>query len=532
MQRLQASRRPDQRLVLLTAAVLIALLANLFWAPTSGASDEDLEPPVDVDIWADLDIRVGNMGKNCSGTTFAVVLENTASAPLDVVVSVDGADTAVRIDGFATKRVFTEATEDTSYSIVVTTPSGDVLFEETVFRNCIPDPVDPNVSVADSCAEGGAVVTITAEPSTEQTVNVIVNDTIFETVTVPAGETVTVLVPLAEDETATIAVTDAEGMTLADETITHDCVVAGPIITFDVSCDTGAVVRVQNPADVEQTVQIREGVDLLAIVAVPAGATLEQPLHLVEDQPTTLQVVLAGEVIAEDTLTLNCVSDEPTVVASLDCLSNQLIVQITNVTPNPITATIAVGNPMAGDPIVQDVDLDGRQTVTQTLVVDEGSTNVVSVSVGGEIVFQETITDDCSAPPEPAPILSASLTHDCTSSVATIALNNTGNADGVFTVNVNGTVTVIPVAAGLLQLHTFTVTEDASYQVSVSSADGTVLLTSSFVYNCVPDVVVKPKIELPRTGTNGVYTTVLSGLLLLCLGMIAVDVSRKETPII
>ncbi|MCW2924628.1 MAG: hypothetical protein JWM98_2032, partial [Thermoleophilia bacterium] len=290
----------------------------------------------------------------CASGGATVSLTNTGGVAATVTVTRDGATTdTVTVAPGATASSLVPIAEDATVTIAATS-GNTTLVSRTLKLDCVPAPpapAAPAATVGDvSCADFGAVVTLTNTGGTPATFTVTRDGTNVATVSVAGGATATQAVPIAENATATITVT-APGMPDVTRTLTRDCLTApAPAATVGtVDCiNGGAFVNLVNTGGETATFTItRDGV-AFDTVTVTGSGTGSRLVPITEDTTATISVAAPGMTTVTATVTRDCVPAGPTA-------SNTTPPSIT--TPTPTTTPIAApATPTAVDANPTDVE--------------------------------------------------------------------------------------------------------------------------------------------------------------------------------
>ncbi len=467
---------------------------------------------------------------NCTdGTT--VTVTNPGDEPVSIAILVnDGVFDTFEIPADSTRTIAVDLAEDQTSTVIVRTVAGDLLGSADITVDCEEPQPEPIVTISHDCDDGGNV-TVTNDGTDTVQIAIIVNDGVVDTFEIPAGDTRVIPIELPDGQSSTVLVRTVGGDPLATAEIPVDCSepAGKPAVTITHSCAEGSVVTIDNTSTELVEVAIAVNGAVLDTYQVPAESIVEVDLELTEDETSLVEVrAIDGEVLADAEIAVDCIEEGLSAALDFDCEAGSAQVTLTNTGTSPVVFTILVNE------VSTDVTVGPLSDGTFAFTTVDGESYTVVVGAGAQQLLRETIVDNCVDPVNPGtPDLTAVLTHDC-GSAATVALTNPSADPVVFTVSVNGREVPVAVAAGTTGTFSFGVGEDISYQVTVAGPDGTTLLTDAFVYDCEPNTTVKPKQQkpgtptLPRTGSDMLYSQLLAGLLLLCLGMIMVDVSRKR----
>ena len=401
------------------------------------------------------------LSPTCTG--FTALLDNSAST-VPATFTIFAGDFMWKRDVAAGEKVvFTppmEFGEGDTVPAVQVSHDGDVLDDQDRF---VIDCEQPAASVTNTCTTYTATLD-NSKSAVPVTYTVTFNGTTTKH-DVPAGQTEKFSGPVTEGSNNTVTVSHGDTV-LTTSTFAVDC--AKPAATVTNTCATYTVTLDNRLSTVPVTFTVTvNGVATPHEVA--AGQTKTVTAPVTEGTAYTVSVVNGTESLAQASFTVDCA--RPTALLAQSCAGY-------DATLDNSASTVPVEFIVTVNGVEQRATVPAGQTQHVAGPVVEDSTNTITVRAGGVDLVSSTFTQDCQTV-RPA----AALVHDCTS--YTVTLNNAGsNAPVDFTVTVNGADQVVSVPAGQTQPVSGAVTEDGTYNVSVTG-NGVQLTTGSFTVDCV-----------------------------------------------
>ncbi len=174
-----------------------------------------------------------NIEPSCTEGGALVTVTNTGGTATDFTVFKDGSeiDTIPVPAGGSVSRAY-PMTEGETASFRATAPEDFDTGPKTVTFNCAA-PASPRATIASSCTDGGALVTLTNSGGKATVFDVVKDGTSIDQVQVAPGGSVARVYPMNEDQTSTFRAT-APGYDTGPVAVTFDCVaparVAGELV--------------------------------------------------------------------------------------------------------------------------------------------------------------------------------------------------------------------------------------------------------------------------------------------------------------
>jgi hypothetical protein len=398
--------------------------------------------------------------------------------------------------------------EDETATFRVKTADGYDSQNVSLTNNC----TNPGANVVPSCADGGALVTLTnAAAKKPVTFKVFKNGVQVDgDVVVQPGATATRSVAIAEDATATIKVTGTN-FTTFEKSITRDCTDPGALIAHDCA-QGGAVFNLTNKGVLPTTFQIfKNGTKVGDDIVVAAKGSTKKVLAMVEDEKSTFQVKTTDGFVSDAVeLVHNCTNPGASVTQS--CQAGGAVFTLTN-TGGALPISFDV---FKNGTKVESVAVAANATVSRTYAMAEDETASFRATSGVFDSGEKVLVHDCTQP-------GAAIVQSCTAGGAFFALVNRGQSPEVFTVARNGAVVEnINVAAASAVTKIYAMGEDETSTFRASTADGFDSGVVTLTHDCVPPAQVLgvqiPR-SLPATGA-GSFPLGLRAVALLGLGVV------------
>jgi hypothetical protein len=323
---------------------------------------------------------------SCSSTPSGVVfkLSNAGLLPVSFELKKNGShlDTvAVSAIGSATKAYAMAEDEVAIFRAKGSNfDSGDV----SITHNC----TNPGALVANSCADGGAVFTLTNTGVSPESFDVTKGGAKIDTVTVAGGGTVTKTYAMAEDETSTFRAKTADGFDSGDRSITHNCTNPGAVVADSCSAG-GAVFSLGNTGVSAESFVITKNGTTVDTVVVPAAATVTKTYAMAEDEVAVFRAKTAdGFDSGNRSITHNCTSPGASVTNS--CAAGGAMVALSNGGPAGIIFAV-----QRDGVAIENVAVAGFATVTKTYAMAEDATAVFRATSAAFDSGAISITHDC-----------------------------------------------------------------------------------------------------------------------------------------
>ena len=329
-------------------------------------------------------------------------------------------------------------------------PNGELVaggeIRETTFAlggDCNPEP-EPEVGAVDACAAGGISIELINNGDGAATFTVNGTDTV-----VGPNSSTTVTVPANENETVHITITSG-GQTLMDEDVLRDCLTAEPEVGDVIECAAGGIqIELINNGDEAATFTVN-GVD------TTVGPNSTETITLPADENETIHITITsgGQTLMDEDVVRDCLTPEPDVGEVNECANGGISVELINNGDDFATFTVN------GD----DTIVDAHSTETVTVPAAEDSTVHITITSGGQTLFDEDVTRDCQNP-EP----SVGNVNECAPGGIRIRLINDGDQAATFTVNGDDT-TVGPNSSEFV---TVPADEDSTVHITITSGGDT-----------------------------------------------------------
>jgi hypothetical protein len=364
---------------------------------------------------------------------------------------------------------------------------------------CQP-PGQPGATVADSCAQGGFVVSVSNTGGAAVTFTVAApavaggSAAFSQNPVVAGGTSASVLVPFAENETRTITVSSTEPAFNQTFTRTLDCRHGAAHATIINECAsvngaTGVMVEVTNTGDDSVSATVNGN----PAQAVAAGGSVSVFVAVTNGAAFSIGVVVDGKTLTTLTGTRRC--DQGTATIEQACASQEgqtgVTVHVTNTGDNPLSVTFNGGT-------LHSVAVGGDIHVF--VAVAENAPYTIVLAGNGHTLATLTGDRDCDHGAGSAAVTSVCATQDGQTGV-TVTVGNSGT-DSV-SASVNGTPAHNVPAGGHLDVFV-PVAENAGFSIGVSF-DGHPGPTLTGTRDCAKPAVIAGQFNACAEGGIG-YT--------------------------
>jgi hypothetical protein len=303
-------------------------------------------------------------------------------------VQVDG-DAVVAPNATVTRIV--PIAEDATATIKVTGTDFTQL-EKSVTHDC----TNPAALVAQDCAEGGAVFSLSNDGSLPTTFQIFKNgEQVGDDIAVGAVETVTKTVAMTEDEKSTFQVKTTDGFASEPVELVNNC--TSPAAAIAQTCaDGGAVVSLSNEAgELPTSFDVFKNGAKIDTVAVGAGATVDKSYAMGEDETSVFRATTAdGFDSGAISLTHNCTTPGAAIIQSCD--AGGAVFTLTNGGLSADSFDV-----MKNGTKVETVAVAGNSSVTKAYAMTEDEQAIYRAVTGdgfdsGDVVLKH----DCAPPTE------------------------------------------------------------------------------------------------------------------------------------
>ncbi|HUR23561.1 MAG TPA: LPXTG cell wall anchor domain-containing protein [Acidimicrobiales bacterium] len=235
---------------------------------------------------------------------------------------------------------------------------------------CLP-PAQPAATIVPSCADHGALVTLTNPGGTATTFTILKDTLPVDTVAVPAGGSVTRTYPVPEGQTASFRATAPGGYDTGAVSVTIDCLPPPkPAATVVPGCtEGGAVVTLTNSGGKATLFEVFSDGASLEQVQVGPNETVTRTYKMAEDQAATFRATAPGYDSGPVPVALDC--SPATRVAGV-LIEKPTAATPTAATPTAVSASAAAAVAAAGEEL--------PRTGTGTAVL--GAAGTVLVALG------------------------------------------------------------------------------------------------------------------------------------------------------
>ncbi|MGH9247647.1 MAG: hypothetical protein ACRD29_25720 [Acidimicrobiales bacterium] len=240
---------------------------------------------------------------------------------------------------------------------VVVTSGGEILFDETLRRNCSPAVLLFEVhECAEQRGDPDGIIIGVANRGDEDAV-ILVNGT---RVTVPARTHIRHLVPAAPGETVQILVTTLDGEVIRRRTIVHNC--GDPVVVVTECAANGVLVTIVNEGDVQAVPELNG-----TPIVVPAGGSVERLIPAAENESVPVLVTWGDNVLYDQTVSHDC--QRPAVTVTDPCVANGARLTFTNSGALPVTLQVTKNGT-----VIDSVDVAAGGTESRTYPLSNGET--------------------------------------------------------------------------------------------------------------------------------------------------------------